>query len=86
VKRALVTLLLVAACGGEKWLPSDETAATNAVRLEVRVEELCTADAGPCTPSMVRALTLPAICDHASMLAHHGDPVPDLGGIQCLPK
>ncbi len=84
---ALVALSPVLfACGGEKWLPADTASATVAVRAEVRVEEICAADGGSCDPALVRALVRMPLCEHASMLAHHGQTVPDLRGVACQPK
>ena len=67
-------------CGGA-WSDSDTKSATDAVHVQVMVEQICGDDAG-CKPSQVRALERASLCANSSMLARHGQAVPD-SGVTC---
>lgn len=70
-------------CGGG-WADADTKAATDAVHIEATALALCEDDGGPCKPSQVRALERASLCANSSMLARHGQLVPD-AGISCQP-
>lgn len=66
------------ACGGNGWTPADTAGATQTVRAEALIEQMC-ADAGACVPAQVRALERAALCNSESMLFRHGATVPEAG-------
>ncbi len=82
--KTLPVILLATACGGG-FSDADTKSATEAVRAEAMIERLC-APGAACEASQVRALERATMCANASMLARHGKPVPDLGGVACQPK
>lgn len=81
--RVFLLALCLPACA-TSWSDADTQANTIGARNEARVLEMCTGDAGECTPSRVRAFTLLAFCSNARELAVHGSGV-DAGGPPCRP-
>ncbi len=79
----LWSLPLLAGCGGG-WTAADTQSATDNVHAQMLIEQMC-ADAGACVPSQVRALERAALCGNSSMLARHGQAVPE-AGVQCQPQ
>jgi hypothetical protein len=87
------SLLLMLALGCNGWSTSDTKSAQDSCRAQLFIEQMCgadavdggSADASECIPSRVRALERVSYCSNASMLARHGQAVPDGGGIQCQP-
>jgi hypothetical protein len=75
--RKLLLVPLLAACGGG-WTDGDTKSATDSVRVQARIEQLCS-DAGKCDPPSVRALERSALCGTSSMLSRHGQVVPEAG-------
>ena len=80
--RIAVVLLGLVACGGG-WSDADTKSATDAVRAQLLVQNICAPDAG-CPPAQVRALERASLCSNESMLFRHGHAVPD-GGPECRP-
>jgi hypothetical protein len=70
---------------GASWTPADAQGANNIVLTQNIALQLCAPDAGTCTASQVRALDQATLCIGASMLAHHGAPIPDDAGTGCTP-
>lgn len=78
---ALVLAVLLSACA-TAWSDADTQASAIGVRSEARVLEMCSGDAGECTPSRVRAFTLLSYCAGVRELTVHKRDVPD-AGIEC---
>jgi len=81
--RILLVLALFSSACATSWSDADTQANTIGVRSESRVLEMCSGDAGECTPSRVRAFTLLSFCANARELAAHS--VPFDGGAPCRP-
>ncbi len=82
--KKIALLPFVFACSS--WSDSDTKSATDAVRAQLAIEQICaTDDAGTCNSGQVRALERVSYCSNASMLFRHGQTAPD-GGFACQPK
>lgn len=82
--RLVVLLLALDGCGGNGWTDADTKSAQDAVHAQLMVETIC-ADAGPCTPSQVRALERMSACAVESMRERHKEPPIDMKAIACHP-
>ena len=78
-----------AGCGGD-FSERDAKVAADSVLTAGYVQTLCArggegrdggTEAGPCTPSEVRASTRELLCGAESLLVEHGKPVPDAGAV-----
>lgn len=76
----VAVVMLLGGCA-TSWTPDDTTANTVGARSEARVLELCSGDAGGCTPSKVRSFTMLSYCANARELSAHGAPFD--GGPPC---
>lgn len=82
--RVLLFALCLPACA-TSWSDADTQANMIGARNEARVLEMCSGDAGECTPSRVRAFTLLSYCASVRELTVHGGVAPDAGGASCRP-
>jgi hypothetical protein len=82
----VVFVAVLGGCAGG-WSEHDTTSLTDAVHLDMQVEQACTppaADAGQCNAAQVRGLELANLCTLSSRLYAHRQPVPD-AGVACRP-
>ncbi len=77
-------LCLLVGCGGGTTT-ADVQSATDAVNVEIQVEQICGREGSACDPRQVRALERAAYCANASIVYRHGHILPD-AGIHCLPE
>ncbi len=81
--RFVPLLLLLPACA-TSWSDADTQANTIGARSEERILEMCSGDAGECTPSRVRSFALLSFCANVRELVVHGAPLPVDGGAALL--
>lgn len=81
----VILVAALGACCGGAWADADGKSAYNAAQLEALGLALCAADDAGCEAPQVRALDRAAFCANASMLARHGEDVPD-AGVACRPR
>ena len=81
--RILLALAFSLTACATSWSDADTEANTIGARNEARVLEMCSGDAGECTPSRVRAFTLLSFCANDRELTVHGHS-PD-AGVACRP-